>query len=501
MRAGALLCLCLAEESLEADRRLIDEYRSVIDIVELWVDSLSASEATAAVSFPRAAGIPVILTVRRASDGGRFAGSETDRVALLARLAVGGFAFVDLEEDLEAPGLEAGIRAAGSRIIRSFHDFSGVPSDLAARVRRLARNARELPKAAVMVRGTADLARLLGACDELAGTEKVVLGMGEHGFPSRVLAGKIGSRICFASAPGAHAAPGQTDPLTLERLFRFHSVGPATAVYGVIGNPVAHSLSPLVHNTGFAALGMDGVYLPFPVDDLAAFRRVADLLDIRGLSVTVPLKQAVIPLLSRRDALVEAAGACNTITAEPAGAGGAGGGRTWAGTNTDVEGFLAPLRDAFGGTIPRGIRATVVGAGGASRAVVHALVGSGAEVLVLNRTGERAQELARLFSVKAAALDGHAAVLAGGYPDLIVQTTSAGMAPAAGIDPFPSYRFTGREVVYELVYSPPMTPFLLRARDAGCRLVQGSRMFLAQAREQFRLFTGAALPVEAEEIV
>lgn len=488
-------CLCLTGSSLEADRRLIDEHRPFIDVAQLRVDCLTPPQAAAAASFARAAGLQVILTVRRARDGGRFSGSEAERIALLRGLMAGRFAFVDLEEDLVAPALETAARAAGSVIIRSFHDFTGVPPDLAARVRRLARRRDEIPMAAVMTRGVGDLEHILRACEALADTEKILFGMGEYGFASRVLASRLGSRICFTSATGAGAAEGQTDPRTLQEVYRFRDLDSGTAVYGVVGNPVMHSLSPVIHNRGLGQLGLNAVYLPFPVDDLAAFREVADLLDIRGLSVTVPFKQAIIPFLARRDALVEAVGACNTITTEAA-LNGAHRRLAWAGTNTDVEGFLQPLREALGGAIPRGLRATVIGAGGAARAVVHALASQGALVLVLNRTAERAHELARPYSAASAGLDERGAALALRSNDLVVQTTTAGMEPAAGMDPFPMYQFSGRELVYDLVYAPAMTGFLERARRAGCRIVQGRGMLLAQAGLQFRLFTGRDLPLD-----
>ena len=486
LRDSPRLCLCLTGATVAADLRTLEDCRAHVDMVELRADCLSDAEVAAAVALPRRAGIPAILTARRRADGGEFAGTEADRRRLLSRLLGAGFDFVDLEEDLVAPDLEALAASRGTRVIRSLHDLRGVPADLARRVRGLPRSPGELPRAAVMTRGTADLARLLRACGELADVDKIVLGMGDFGFASRVLAAKLGSRICYSPAPGSSAAPGQGDPRTLDTLFRFHGIDRDTAVFGVIGNPVMHSLSPLIHNRGLAAAGLNAVYLPFPVDDLAAFWDVAGLVDIRGLSVTAPWKEAVIPFLARRDPLVDAVGACNTLVRmNGAGEGERGG---WEGTNTDVEGFLAPLREAFGGTIPRGLRATVIGAGGASRAVLHALASQGAEVLLLNRTLEKARALARGPGVHAARLDEGASALARGYGDLIVQATSAGMGPAIGIDPFPGYQFTGRELVYEMIYAPPTTAFLARAQDAGCRVVPGIRMLLAQARAQFRSF-------------
>ena len=459
-------------------------------MAELRVDCLSAREAGRAKEFPRLVDIPVILTVRRRMDGGCFAGNERERVGLLERLSAGGFAYVDLEWDLAAPGLEATIAGTGARIIRSFHDFTGVPPDLAGRVRALASARGEIPKAAVMPNGTADLARLLSAFEQLRGLEKIFLGMGDVGFPTRVLATRLGSFLSYASPPGTAIAPGQLDPATLEGTYRFRSLGPGTALYGVIGNPVMHSRSPLIHNLGFAALGIDAVYLPFVVDELEPFWRIADTLELRGLSVTVPHKRAVLDRVATPDERVVAAGACNTMVRRE-------GRGPWTGANTDIPGFIGPLCAALGGKVPRGLAATVIGAGGAARAVVRALVESGARVLVLNRSPERGSALARAFSIPCAGLDEAGYRLAEGFADLVVQTTSAGMTPDAGADPASGLRFTGREIVYELVYSPPETAFLRRAIDAGCRVVRGVQMLNAQAFEQFRLFTGVEYPAEA----
>ena len=490
MGAGRI-CLVCAAGTMSANLRLAAENHDRVDLLELRVDHLAGEEIAAAARFPRLVDRPAILTVRRTADGGRFAGPERERIALIERLGGGGFAYVDLEEDIDAPGLAGALTRGGARIIRSFHDFSGVPPGLTRRIAALARGPREIPKAAVMPCGAADLGRLLEACSALSG-ERIIVGMGDFGLPTRVLASKLGSFLCYASPAGAPVAPGQLDPVTLEDLYRFRSVGPSTAVFGVIGNPVLHSRSPFIHNRGFAAIGMDAVYLPFPVDAAGDFLRAADLLGIRGLSVTVPLKQEVIPLLSESDELVRATGACNTMTRE-------GEGRPWAGTNTDVLGFLAPLRSLFGGAVPPGLAATVIGAGGASRAVVHALLSQGARVLVLNRSAGRARAMARAFTVASAGLDEAGFRQAREFGDLTVQTSSGGMAPGEEIDPAPGLAFRAGQVAYDLVYAPDMTPFLRRARDAGCRIVRGRQMLVAQAMEQFRLFTGTEYPAGLRE--
>jgi 3-dehydroquinate dehydratase / shikimate dehydrogenase len=489
-RAG--ICLVLASRTLEENLRRAEEQRGRIDLVELRADHLLDSEAAAAAAFPARVGVPCILTVRRRSDGGVFAGTEPQRIALLKKLVGSGFSWVDLEEDLQAPELDAAVRAAGVKVVRSLHDFSRVPAGLSRRISVLARGPAEIAKAAVTPRSSAELAELLEAFRAAGDSPRVILGMGEIGFPTRVLASRLGSSWCYASPTAEAVAPGQVTPETLHDVYRFRSIGPDTQVFGVIGNPVMHSRSPLIHNRGYESLGIDAVYLPFHVPDLGGFWKAADLMGIRGLSVTVPHKTAVIGPLVHGDEDVRVIGACNTLFRSDAPG-------PWSGANTDMEGFLAPLRAALGGTIPPGFRATVIGAGGAARSVVSALRSAGARVLVCNRTVKSARLLAESFGASFAGLDPAGMQAAGEFADLIVQTTSAGMPPQGEVDPVPALRFTGREIVYELVYSPASTLFSRRAKAAGCVIIPGWQMLLAQARRQFLLFTGVEYPPEVME--
>ncbi len=477
MDAPARVCLRLEAGTVETCLGTLARQRDAVDMAALRADLLEPGELAALDDFPARAGLPVILAVRRQRDGGRWTGGEPERLAILRRLAGAGFAFVELEEDVP-------LRLPGVRVLRTLHCADGVPSDLERRLRALARGPGEVPQVVAAVRGSGDLARLAGAAIGTLGMEKVLVGTGDAGLAARILASRLGSAICPVPPAGATAGPGDPDPRTLHERYRFASIDRDTPVFGVIGFPVMHSLSPVIHNRAMAALGIPGVYLPFPVDDLAAFMGAADLLGITGLSVTVPHKEAVLPFLATREPIVDRIGACNTLARVDARA-------RWHGTNTDAAGFIAPLA----GRTRAGLRAAVIGAGGASRAVVAALVAEGADVLVLNRTPERARELAERFGARWAGLDAAGLAALAGHADLIVQTTSAGMGDGGG-DPVPGYRFTGREIAYELVYAPRETPFLARARAAGCTVVPGIRMLLAQARGQFRLFTGRELPAD-----
>ncbi|HET6452461.1 MAG TPA: type I 3-dehydroquinate dehydratase [Spirochaetia bacterium] len=486
MSGSASICLVLAHSTLDECLRALRPWRDRVDIAELRVDHLLPEEAAAAARFPGLTGLPAILTVRRTVDGGRYAGPETDRAALLTRLLAGGFTYVDLEEDLQAPGVDRAARAAGTRIVRSLHDTRGVPAGLAARVRSMARGPDEIVKAAVTPRSARELAEVLDACEPRGSSLRVVLGMGDIGFATRVLAGRLGSAWCYASPTEEAVAPGHVTPRTLEETYRFRSVGPSTALYGVVGNPVMHSKSPWIHNRAFDETGLDAVYVPLQVPDIDSLWGIADRLEVRGLSVTVPHKKAVLGSHVRPDESVRAVGACNTLVR-------ASGQGAWTGLNTDVPGFLAPLSAALGGSIPAGLRATVIGAGGAARSVVYGLRGAGAKVLVLNRTPEAGRTLTTDLGGESAGLD-QEGIRAGEAADLIVQTTSVGMRPHDADDPVPGLRFTGRELVYELVYAPAQTPFVRRALAAGCRVVYGRQMLLAQAALQFQAFTGVPYP-------
>jgi 3-dehydroquinate dehydratase/shikimate dehydrogenase len=259
----------------------------------------------------------------------------------------------------------------------------------------------------------------------------------------------------------------------------------------VIANPVMHSKSPWIHNPALTAVGLNAVYIPIQVDDLSIFFELIPLLDIRGASVTVPHKSAVRTFLVAEDASVAAVGACNTIYPKKGG---------FHGANTDVPGFIAPLtayvsRDKIGS-----MAVTVVGAGGTSRAAVYALRSLGASVLIVNRTPEKAETLAQEFGCEWAPLAESSAAAIAHHNDLIVQTTSAGMHPNEELDPIEFYELTGREIVYDVIYAPPVTRLLSRAKRAGCRTLNGWPMLLEQAYLQFELFTGRKYPDECRNI-
>ncbi|MDT4762864.1 shikimate dehydrogenase [Sphaerochaeta sp. PS] len=487
-----MLCLTLTGSTLEENRALVQQNRKWISLAELRLDYLQADEQKIASSFPSTVDIPVILTLRRQSDGGKCTLSEKQRLQTLYESAKGDFAFVDIEEDVKKSDLkfkdplfenkvdfELSLRQRGVRIIRSFHDFTCVPADIYGRISKLAAKG-DIPKVAVTPKSMIDVIALFRAQQELSSIkEKIIIGMGEFGVCTRILYKKCGSMLSFCSA--GEGAPGQLSAQVMSELYRADKLDEKTHVFGIIGNPVYHTASPRIHNPGFEAIHYNAVYVPFLVDSVRAFFKLAEMLQIHGFSVTVPHKRNVQPYLGRITREVKQIGACNTVTRIQ---------NMWKGTNTDYYGFLAPIADEIAqGSIRT---ALVIGAGGASRAVVWALHNHGVKVTIINRSVEHAKLLSDETMSSFDSLE-HCNRYSGAV-DLVVQTTSVGMAPNLDEDPVPSFVFSGKEIVYELVYQPKETPFFRRATQAGCHVIGGAQMLIEQGKLQFESFTGYHYP-------
>ncbi|ADN01270.1 type I 3-dehydroquinate dehydratase [Spirochaeta thermophila] len=482
MRGG--VCLSLTGRTRKEAETQLARWREEVDLLEVRADCMDEGEWEGLGEWASGLGLPAILTLRSDRDGGFFEGTEDVHDEALGELIrQGGWAYVDVEA-WAADWLVDEARRRGMYVIRSRHVMDGVPEDLEDWMVETVGQGL-VPKAACMLGGTEDLLRLVRLHRRLTARglppgSYILLGMGPYGVPTRILSLAWGSLLTFTSDPGRTAAPGHLDPGVMADLYRVRELSESTVLFGVIGNPVLHSRSPHLHNPVYRREGMDAVYLPIQVDELASFMDLADELPLQGLSVTIPHKEGVIPFLTVCDPVVQAVGSCNTMVRRDGG---------WFGTSTDVEGFLRPLREEIArGGDPVMKAAVVLGAGGAARAVVYGLVQEGFRVLVLNRTEERARVLAGEFGVDWGALSPESAERMREFRGLIVQTTSVGMEGKEPASPVPWYRFEGDEICYDIVYTPRITPFLEAARRAGCRIITGDRMLEAQAEEQMRLF-------------
>ncbi len=461
---SAQLCATVTAETTRELRARRDSVAAA-DLIELRVDGVRDLDLDGALTGrPR----PVIVTCRPAWEGGRFSGSEEERRRILRRALDLGAEWVDLEW---RAGFEELIAARqGRNVVLSSHDFNETPLDLEDQYRAMRATGAAVVKLAVRARCGRDVVRLRTLGRGRRPERFILIGMGTRGWPTRLLPAHFGSLWTYA---GDGVAPGQIRLSDMLERYRFRQTSSETAVYGVAGSPIGHSLSPAMHNAGFAATGMDAVYVPFDAtgaDDLFA---LAEALDVAGLSVTAPLKESVLPRLCAMDLLGRRVGAINTLKPHPDG---------WEGLNTDVPGFLAPLH---GGPGLERQRVAVLGAGGSARAVAVALASEGATVTVCARRADRARIVADLVGGAVGAVPPPA-----GSWDLLVNTTPVGTAPAVTDTPLSAADLAGGTTVYDLVYNPRPTRLLREAAAAGCRTIDGLEMLVEQARRQFEWWCG-----------
>jgi 3-dehydroquinate dehydratase / shikimate dehydrogenase len=460
------ICVTVTGREAEAIRRARASAEADADLVELRLDFMERPDPAAALAGRRK---PAIVTCRPRREGGLFDGAEEERLRILRDAHRLGAEFIDLEWDADAAGLIAERRGRGTIVSR--HVFDGTPPDAPGMLDQLRRTGAEIAKLAATVERVSDLAALKDAAREDGST--ILIGMGRAGVATRVLAGHFGSRWTYA---GEAIAPGQMPIGQLLGEYRFRRVRPDAAVYAVLGLPVVHSLSPAMHNAGFAALGLNAVYVPLETRDLAELRAFAARVGLRGASVTIPFKQDIIPLIDEVDATAAAAGAVNTIAVRDG---------KWIGMNTDADGFIAPLRRRLPGGIT-GLRAVVLGAGGAARGVGLALRRDGASVTICARRAEAARTVAHAIGAETADWPADP-----GSWDVLVNATPVG-SRAAGGTPYDG-RFDGR-LVYDLVYDPDPTPLMSAAAATGIETIGGIEMLVAQAERQFEIWTGQRPP-------
>jgi 3-dehydroquinate dehydratase/shikimate dehydrogenase len=486
------ICVSLAEDTTEAVLARMEALASVADLFEVRADFARELDLGALLD---ARGKPLLFTCRPESEGGRWPDADREgRRLLLEEAAARGFDLVDVE--LRSDFVDLIESRAGRGLVVSYHDLEGLPDDLDGLYERMAATGADVVKIVGTARSVLDLARLhafahrRATAAALAGGNTpprakpglVALAMGPLGVASRILGGRHGAPFTFASVEtGREAAPGQLPARVLADTYRVRAIGPATRVYGLLGQDVLRSLSPAIHNRAFAACGIDAVYVPLPAESLSAFVEALPALGLSGFSVTRPYKSQIVPHVPSITPTAAESGSVNTVVVQD--------GRLL-GLSTDGDGVLGPLRRRLD---VAGRRVVILGAGGAARAAAFALVRSGAEVTVLARRPEQAA------AVAADTRCGHGPLGALGEQewDVLVHATPVGSGARPGESLVPAGCLRRGAVVFDMVYEPRETPLLRAAREAGCRTIDGVEMLVAQAVEQFEAWTGAVAPVEA----
>ena len=479
------ICLCLTAPTISENLDKARNYVGQAKLVELRFDLLHHSQLTAVRQFPKECNLPVIFTIRRYKDGGGWTYSEKERWKFLQIAAESSYEYIDIEADL--PENIINISDSGPKIIRSYHDYKGTPHSLSFLLVSLPKKSNEIAKLAVATKSITDVEKIFDAIKRFK-QKKIIIGMGEYGICTRVLPSVFDSFLTFCSSGKKIAAPGHVDIVNMIDQYRVDHYMLNQPIYGIIGNPLSHSISPLIHNRGLKGAGLSGMYIPFKVDKLASFLTLASKLRVAGLSVTVPYKESIISMLNFSDEIVSTVKSCNTLINRNG---------YWHGYNTDVEGFLWPLREKK--LLHRIKKATVIGSGGAARAVVWGLREIGIEVLIVNRTIERAKSLSLEMDCRFTGLDSECLEeKIRNFDDLIVQSTVAGLSSSSNeeLDPIRKIPLKGHEIIYDIVASPLITPLIKRAKNQGCIVIYGIEMLLAQAYVQFRLMTSRDFPVK-----
>jgi 3-dehydroquinate dehydratase/shikimate dehydrogenase len=433
--------------------------------------------------------ITAIATCRRKPFGGKFTGSLNAELEILQKAAETGCQIVDLEVDSaeqctksQLAKFRAAVRAAGAALLISSHDFTRTrrPEGLNQTAQRIAGFEPDFVKVVTTARTLADNLSVLQMIEDQSLNAHIVgIAMGEEGLISRILSPRAGAAFTFASSvDGAETAAGQIPARTLLDIYRLDQLDQATRIFAVAGNPIAHSLSPLMHSTAFRRENVNAVMLPLKVRTLDDLLTIVRDLPLDGVAVTMPLKQEVLPHLANMDPLTGRIGACNTL-------------RTGAdgklyGFNTDVAGIVRPLERRMR---LNGARILVLGAGGAARAAVFGLVEQGAEVYIVNRTHQKAVALAR--KAKAHVLKQN--VLSKQRFDAIINTTPCGMTGIKQQLPLKESELNA-SLVFDLVYTPLETPLLKLAKSRGLAVISGLEMFVQQGARQFEIWTGKPAP-------
>lgn len=477
------ICIALGfptvDRLLEAGRRELDNGER---FVEFRLDYLPQPEQGIAAIRTFLSEHPdawILATCRRHQNQGRFNGSVEEEIRYLEAAVEAGARAVDVEiESAENAGGRLEAFRGRALLVVSYHNFEGTPS-MESVFRRMSRVQADAYKVVTTARKPSDNWRVLSLAKAHPKTPMVLLAMGEMGFPTRVLSPAFGGLYTYAAPLAAEGtASGQVCAKQLRNLYRFDKFSKAAKIYGVIADPVRHSISPAVHNRAFQARRIDAVYLPFLVHpaQLKDLLTLAENLPLSGFSVTIPHKQKIMRYLDVIDPLARRIGAVNTVWRKAG---------KWRGTNTDAEGVTVPL-----GRMLRVSKSSVlvVGNGGAARSAAFALADAGAQLSLVGRNPDRVRALAKACGGEALLKE----QLAAHKFDAVIHATPLGMYPRVD-ECFFEDDIPG-EIVFDMVYNPMETALLRRAREQGKSVLPGIQMFLEQAAHQFEIWTGETAP-------
>ncbi len=475
-------------------KALLEEWKDAAEagaqLVELRLDCLRSEPRLNHLLAQRPT--PVLVTIRRPADGGLWKGDEEKRLRLLREAILAEVDYVDLEDDIASKIPRFG----KTKRVVSHHDLKAVPADLDGLARKMREANADVVKIAAVAKTLPDAMRLLKLVAETP-EPTIGIAMGPLGVFTRILGARFGSPFTYAGFnPERTFAPGMPLFSDLKRDYAYEQIDRESDIYAVLGDPIAQSLSPAVHNAAFRHLGLNKVYVPIlvPKGTIGPSLEALNWLGLKGYSVTIPHKETVIPFLTKADGAVERMKACNTILCED-------GQRI--GHNTDYRAAMNALEEALGGRSEEGASplldkvVLILGAGGAARTIAAGAARRGADVALCNHRDERASALAVEIGCRSVSWSQRASTLC----DILVNCTPVGMHPDVDATPVPPAAFRAGMIVFDTVYHPENTMLLKMARERDCRTITGVDMFVGQAAEQFHYFTGQMAPEDVMRAV
>jgi 3-dehydroquinate dehydratase/shikimate dehydrogenase len=476
----ASLCITLTER-LTVD--LIDrmsDLAGLADMFEIRGDLVTDIDL---LTILRVRTKPLIFTARSASEGGKMKDDDPKRRALLHEAVRRGYDYVDVE--YRSGFFDIMTEKAGHGLIVSFHDMTGTPQDLETLYEGMCKTGADVVKIAVSPRSMTDVGRIMELARRHASSSPplIAIALGPLGAISRIVGPKYGAPFVYASTGKGHeAAAGQIPAEEMDTVYNVKTIGPQTRIYGLVGGDVLRSLSPAIHNRGFSESGIDAVFVPLQSDSLGAFFQAFPHLGLSGFSVTRPYKVEMVGRMQAVDATVAQCGSVNTVVVHDSG--------QLHGTSTDGLGVVAPLRKR--GEI-KGKSVLILGAGGAARAAAAALEERGATVRILARNREKALQVGTEVGCAAGDLN----VLLNSQWDILINATPVGGGSLAEQTLVPKALLKSGSTVLDMIYDPLETRLLREAAQAGCTVISGFEMLLAQAAAQYEVWTGNEAPIDA----
>ena len=475
-----MICIPIVGPSMSKAQEQIESALVIADILELRLDLIVSPDLSALLACST---LPVIVTNRSKHDGGQYKGLDEDRLQSLRDALKAGADYVDIEVSTPREYLQPFLEESEpAQIILSYHDFSHTPEDLNPVYETMCEMPGEIVKIVTYARDLSDNLKMFELLKRAKSEKQKLIGlcMGDLGETSRILSPLFGGYLTFGSLEtGQESAPGQIPAKILKDIYRINAERSDFKIYGVIGNPVSKSLGYLVHNRAFQEAGSPDIYVSFLVDNVEKFfNSFKDFFS--GLSVTMPAKEKIMPLLDRIDETAQKIGAVNTVVKE---------GSAWVGYNTDCSGAISALEAC---TSLQGKNVLILGSGGTAKAIGYGVKEKGGKLTVTyNKNKERGESLSKELDCELA----HARDAGMRAIDVLINCSPVGMSPNITESPFLARDFKEGMVVFDSVYNPLETRLLREAKSAGCTVIPGYELFINQAARQFELWTGQSAPI------